>query len=142
MPILIKTPLIKTTLPLALGAFCVLGFAPFYFYPISILSLISLIYIWRGCETAKQAAFIGFMYGLAYFWRHAGNYGRFMHIFTGGIPIPVPSLSRRTEQAHFKQSETCFFDCSAGILGIGRLGQKLDFYRLSLAHHRLQPDTA
>jgi apolipoprotein N-acyltransferase len=92
MPTLIKPPLIKIAPPLALGALCVLGFAPFYFYPISILSLISLIYIWRRCETAKQAAFTGFMYGLGLFG--AGIYWIYISLHTfGGMPALMAGIS-------------------------------------------------
>ena len=50
-----------------LGAICVLGFAPFYFYPASILSLMGLFYFWHQDYTPKQAAFSGFIYGLGLF---------------------------------------------------------------------------
>ncbi len=92
MPLLIKNPLIKTALPLALGALCVLGFAPFYFYPISILSIIGLIFLWRDCTTAKQAAFAGFMYGLGLFG--AGIYWIYISLHTfGGMPGFMAGLS-------------------------------------------------
>ncbi|NOT64826.1 MAG: apolipoprotein N-acyltransferase [Methylotenera sp.] len=51
----------------SLGAICVLGFAPFYFYPASILSLIGLFYYWHQSNTPKQAAIAGFIYGLGLF---------------------------------------------------------------------------
>ncbi|MGZ8261584.1 MAG: apolipoprotein N-acyltransferase, partial [Methylotenera sp.] len=50
-----------------LGATSVLGFAPFYFYPASIISLIGLFYFWHLSYTPKQAAFAGFIYGLGLF---------------------------------------------------------------------------
>ncbi|MDP1765511.1 MAG: apolipoprotein N-acyltransferase [Methylotenera sp.] len=50
-----------------LGAGSVLGFAPFYFYPASILSLIGLFYYWHQDHTPKQAAVSGFIYGLGLF---------------------------------------------------------------------------
>lgn len=51
----------------ALGALCVTGFAPFYIYPASILSLIGLIFLLRHAQTTKQAALTGFAYGLGLF---------------------------------------------------------------------------
>ncbi len=50
-----------------LGATCVLGFAPFYLYPVSLLSLAALCYVWGQCDSPKQAAFAGFSYGLGLF---------------------------------------------------------------------------
>ncbi|MBZ4201368.1 MAG: apolipoprotein N-acyltransferase [Methylotenera sp.] len=50
-----------------LGATCVLGFAPFYLYPLSLISLASLCYVWRQCDSPKQAALAGFFYGLGLF---------------------------------------------------------------------------
>ncbi|CAN1527230.1 Lnt Apolipoprotein N-acyltransferase [Methylophilaceae bacterium] len=50
-----------------LGASCVLGFAPFYFYPLSLLSLAALCWVWWQCDSPKQAALAGFFYGLGLF---------------------------------------------------------------------------
>lgn len=50
-----------------LGATCVLGFSPFYLYPVSLLSLAALCYVWWQCQTPKQAALAGFFYGLGLF---------------------------------------------------------------------------
>ena len=58
---------IKSLILFVLGASCVLGFAPFYFYPASILSLIGLFYFWQQNATSKQAAYYGFIYGLGLF---------------------------------------------------------------------------
>ncbi len=96
MPILTKNlpynRISKLLLSSALGAASVLGFAPFYFYPVSILSLVGLIYLWRACESAKQAALIGFMYGLGLFG--AGIYWIYisLHIY-GGMPRIMAGLS-------------------------------------------------
>jgi len=79
-------------LPSALGALSVLGFAPFYFYPVSIASLVGLIYLWRSCGTAKQAAIIGFMYGLGLFG--TGIYWIYISLHTyGGMPGIMAGLS-------------------------------------------------
>ena len=92
MSLFTKNQLIKTFLPLALGALGILGFAPFYFYPVSILSIIGLIHVWRDCATAKQAAYTGFMFGLGLFG--AGIYWIYisLHIF-GGMPGFMAGLS-------------------------------------------------
>lgn len=75
-----------------LGAICVLGFAPFYFYPASILSLIGLFYYWFQNYTPKQAAASGFIYGLGLF--SAGIYWIYisLHDF-GNMPIFMAGLA-------------------------------------------------
>jgi apolipoprotein N-acyltransferase len=85
MLILTRYKFIKPLALLLLGASSVLGFAPFYFYPASILSLIGLFYFWHLSYTPKQAAFAGFIYGLGLFG--AGIYWIYisLHEF-GGMP--------------------------------------------------------
>ena len=67
MQIINHSQLFRSVLLYVLGASCVLGFAPFYFYPASILSLIGLFYFWQQNTTSKQAAYSGFIYGLGLF---------------------------------------------------------------------------
>jgi len=64
MLIISKNRLLRSLTLFLLGALCVLGFAPFYFYPASILSLIGLFYFWYQDYTPKQAAYSGFIYGV------------------------------------------------------------------------------
>lgn len=62
-----STVLHKPLVLFLLGATCVLGFAPFYLYPVSLLSLSGLCYVWWQCNSPKQAAIAGFFYGLGLF---------------------------------------------------------------------------
>lgn len=87
MPLLIPYSLIKPVALLLLGALSVLGFAPFYFYPASILSLIGLFYFWHLSDTPKQAALAGFIYGLGMFG--TGIYWLYICLHTFG---DMPSL--------------------------------------------------
>lgn len=85
----------KLTQPLKLflfGAVCVLGFAPFYLYPASILSLMGLLYYWHQASTPKQAAIDGFMYGLGLFG--TGIYWIYisLHDF-GNMPMLMAGLA-------------------------------------------------
>ena len=65
---LIKKPyFLQVIMPLLLGMFAVLGFAPYYLFLTTIASLVSLFYLWQTASSAKQAALIGFMYGLGLF---------------------------------------------------------------------------
>ena len=49
------------------GAACVLGFAPFTIYPLSVLTLAVLFHLWRNAESPASAAKIGFAFGLGLF---------------------------------------------------------------------------
>jgi len=75
-----------------LGAFSILGFAPFYFFPATIISLIGVCYFWYASTSAKQAAYIGFMYGLGLFG--AGIYWIYISLHTfGGMPALMAGFS-------------------------------------------------
>lgn len=67
MQIITKNRYLRSLTLFLLGALCVLGFAPFYFYPASFLSLIGLFYFWHQDYIPKQAAMSGFIYGLGLF---------------------------------------------------------------------------
>ena len=68
-----------------LGAMTVFGFAPHYLYLIPILTLSALFYLWHEAQTPKQAALLGFAYGLGLF--SVGIYWIYisLHDF-GGMP--------------------------------------------------------
>lgn len=57
----------KIIVAFLLGAFTVLGYAPFYFYPAVIAALAGLFYCWQKSTSPKQAAWTGFSYGLGFF---------------------------------------------------------------------------
>lgn len=78
-------PLKKLLIVLLLGAFAVAGYAPFYLYPITVAALAGLLYYWNKAESARQAAWLGFAYGLGLFG--AGVYWIYisLHDF-GGMP--------------------------------------------------------
>ena len=61
------TPALALLLPLAAGASCVLGFAPFYAWPVPIAALAALLFVWRRNASPRQAALSGFAFGLGYF---------------------------------------------------------------------------
>lgn len=63
MSFISRSTFARALLLFLLGALCVLGFAPFYFYPASILSVIGLCYVWHTLDTPKQAASAGFTCG-------------------------------------------------------------------------------
>lgn len=54
-------------LALFLGMLTVSGFAPFYWFPVPLLTLALLFLFWRRCATAAQSAWLGFAYGMGLF---------------------------------------------------------------------------
>ncbi len=54
-------------LSLCAGAFAVLGYAPFYFYPAPILALAALFLLQHSAPTVKRAAIIGWAFGMGLF---------------------------------------------------------------------------
>ncbi len=74
-----------------LGAFCVLAFAPFEFYPVSIVSLLGLLALIRKANT-KSAALIGFSFGLGLYL--AGVSWVYVSLSTyGGMPLWMGSIA-------------------------------------------------
>ena len=59
----------KRALPAAalLGATTVLGFAPFYLFPVPLITIALLIALWKRAPSRRAAALIGFGFGLGYF---------------------------------------------------------------------------
>jgi apolipoprotein N-acyltransferase len=70
---------------LLLGAFAVLGFAPFYIFPAPILALIGLVFLWSKAPSAKAGFTLGFQFGLGLYT--VGIYWIYisLHDF-GGMP--------------------------------------------------------
>lgn len=59
--------IIKPICIFALGAFSVLGFAPFYHFIATPISLAGLFYFWLRTRSAKDAAITGLIYGLGFY---------------------------------------------------------------------------
>lgn len=85
MPKLLSNRHIQLVTASLLGVIAVFGFAPFYLYPATILALACLFYLWERVDTPKEAAWLGFFFGLGFFI--AGIYWIYisLHIY-GGMP--------------------------------------------------------
>jgi len=76
--------------PAALGALAVLGFAPFGWYPLTLLALVGVLALWRGVP-ALRGAWRGWVFGLGYF--AAGVYWVFVSTYQfGGAPFYVSAF--------------------------------------------------
>ncbi len=75
----------KILFALALGALSVLGFAPFYIFPIPIFAIAGLCYFWAKTDTPAGAWILGFSYGLGLY--SVGIYWIYIALHTfGGMP--------------------------------------------------------
>lgn len=92
MASLLRSIKFRPLLAAFLGSFAVLGFAPFYIYPSTILSIAGLFYLWYHAADSKQAAWLGFCYGLGLFI--TGIYWIYisLHDF-GGMPWWMAAFS-------------------------------------------------
>lgn len=83
---------IKLLATFALGAIAVLGYAPFYFYPMTIISLAGLFYFLQNSNTARQAAWLGYAFGLGFFGAGISWIYVSLHDF-GGMPLIMAALA-------------------------------------------------
>jgi apolipoprotein N-acyltransferase len=71
-----------------LGTVAVIGYAPFYLYPLPLVTLTGLIYLWSQATGPRTAAGIGFSYGLGLFLCGVSWIYVSLHDF-GMMPMPV-----------------------------------------------------
>ena len=84
--------MIGLLLPLAAGAACVFGFAPFYAWPVPIAGLAGLFFVWTRSRSVLQAALSGFAFGLGYFLAGVSWVYVSMHDF-GAMPAILAALA-------------------------------------------------
>lgn len=83
---------INAIILILLGAICVLGFAPFYFYPASLLAIIGLCFFLSESNTIKKASWSAFCFGIGLFC--TGIYWIYISLHTfGGMPSWIAALA-------------------------------------------------
>lgn len=92
MHTLLRSPKLNLPLAFLLGNFSALGFAPFYMYPLTVIHLAILFYLWQLVDSRRQAAWLGFCFGMGLFI--AGIYWIYisLHDF-GGMPWWMASFA-------------------------------------------------
>ena len=78
--------------PIVAGALAVLGFAPFYAWPVPILALAVLFAAWERSATARQAALSGFAFGLGFFLAGVSWIYVSLHVY-GAMPAVLAALA-------------------------------------------------
>jgi apolipoprotein N-acyltransferase len=79
-------------LSLLLGGACVLGFAPFYYWPVPIAALTGLAWLVQHAATPRGAALVGLAFGLGYFVTGVSWVFVSMHRY-GGMSVPLASFA-------------------------------------------------
>lgn len=79
-------------LPALAGAAAVLGFAPFYAWPVPIVSLAVLFYVWERSGSPLQAAISGFAFGLGFFLAGVSWVFVSLHVF-GAMPVVLAAIA-------------------------------------------------
>ena len=79
-------------LPFLLGALSVLGFAPFYLFPLPILALAVLFHQWQHAGSKRASFVIGYSFGLGLFGAGASWVFVSLHDF-GMMPLPLAALA-------------------------------------------------
>lgn len=77
---------------LLLGALSVFGFAPFDLFPLPLLTLAGLIWLWGRNQTLRHAALLGFAFGLGYFGTGVSWVYISLHTY-GAMPLPLAALA-------------------------------------------------
>ena len=83
---------------LLLGALTVLGFAPFYLFPVPLVTLALLCHLWRNSATPFHAALLGFSFG----WCRLQHYLELIVMLQPVGIIAVTSVFRSTSGLHVR----------------------------------------
>lgn len=75
-----------------LGALAVFGYAPFYLYPVPILTLAGLFLLLQGAVSPRRGFVLGYCYGLGLFGTGISWIYVSLHDF-GGMPLPAAALA-------------------------------------------------
>ena len=86
----LRRPRVESCLSLLAGVGMVTAFAPFYLWPMAVLSLAAAFWLWRG-HPPRRALWLGWLFGLGMFG--AGTYWLYvsLHVF-GGVVLPLALL--------------------------------------------------
>jgi apolipoprotein N-acyltransferase len=76
----------------ALGAATVAAYAPLYLYPLSVLTVAMLVWLWNQAPSARRAAALGWWFGLGLFLTGVSWVYVSLHDF-GAMPAPLAALA-------------------------------------------------
>ena len=76
----------------ALGAVTVAGFAPFHLYPLPVVTIALLAWLWNDAGSPRRAGVIGWWFGLGFFLTGVSWVYVSLHDF-GAMPMPLAALA-------------------------------------------------
>jgi apolipoprotein N-acyltransferase len=76
----------------ALGAATVAGYAPLYLYPLPVITLALLAWLWNDAPSPRRAAAIGWWFGLGFFLTGVSWVYVSLHNF-GAMPLPLAAAA-------------------------------------------------
>ena len=85
-------PVFPILLAFAFGAVTVIGYAPYYMYPLPVVTLAGLFYLWSQASTPRGAALLGFAFGLGLLLFGASWVYVSLHDF-GAMPAPLATIA-------------------------------------------------
>lgn len=104
-------------LPLIAGAASVLGFAPFYAWPVPIAALAALFWVWTTSGSPRQAWLSGFAFGLGLFLAGVSWVYISLHVY-GAMPAVLAAIATFLFCAYL-----ALFPAIAGWLAVRLAGQ-------------------
>jgi apolipoprotein N-acyltransferase len=88
MPALTPRRTAEVAIAATLGVFTVTGYAPFWLFPVPLLTFAGLFMLWQRAADARAAAFTGFAFGLGWFVGGVSWVYVSLHTF-GAMPAPL-----------------------------------------------------
>jgi apolipoprotein N-acyltransferase len=86
------SPLAAFVLAFVLGAVTVIGYAPYYMFPLPVVTLAGLFYLWSQAGSPRTAAWAGYAYGLGLFLFGVSWIYISLHDY-GAMPAPLAAIA-------------------------------------------------
>jgi apolipoprotein N-acyltransferase len=86
------SPFVSLVLAFLLGAVTVVGYAPYYMFPLPVVTLAGLFYLWSQAGTPRTAAWAGFAFGLGLFLFGVSWIYVSLHDY-GAMPAPLAVIA-------------------------------------------------
>jgi len=86
------SPFVSLVLAFLLGAVTVVGYAPYYMFPLPVVTLAGLFYLWSQAGTPRAAAWAGFAFGLGLFLFGVSWIYISLHDY-GAMPAPLAAIA-------------------------------------------------
>ena len=99
-----------------LGALTVFGYAPFYLFPLPLLTFAALFLLWQRAADARAAALLGFFFGLGWFVGGVSWVYISLHDF-GAMPAPLAAAVTLLFCAYLALFPAAAGYCSRGFRG-------------------------